>query len=198
VATASSVWAQRTSKTRAEIVEASIALFIEFGFELTTIEDIVRRAGVARRTFFRYFPTKEAVLFSEFKVRQRQALESLERRPLDEPAFVALVRILGEMCDSPLEPVRAEHIRQVVNSSPTLLARQRLVVVDDFGMDLVALLASRDSAYSLLELRALVASVLECNRVATVEYLHGSDRSLREIFDDAVGACRRAWTSLPG
>ncbi len=194
----SSVREERTTQTRSDIVEAAMTLFGESGFDATTIDEIARRAGIGRRTFFRYFPTKEAVLFSEFKARQAYALESLERRPPGESTLPALVAVLGDMCDHPIDPARAARIRRVVHASPALRDRQRLVVVDGFGRDLITILAVRDDSLSELQLRVLVASVLECNTVATMDHLLGADRPVREMFDEAVEACRAAWSSLPG
>ena len=47
---------------RDRLYEASLALFREQGYEETTVDQISRRAGVAKGTFFNYFPTKDAVL----------------------------------------------------------------------------------------------------------------------------------------
>ncbi|SCE06671.1 transcriptional regulator, TetR family [Streptomyces sp. BpilaLS-43] len=47
------------------LVSAAFELFTEHGYDSTTIDDIVRRAGVGRRSFFRYFPTKEEVVFPD-------------------------------------------------------------------------------------------------------------------------------------
>ena len=50
---------------RDALVEAAVALFAEHGFDATTIDDIVARAGVGRRSFFRSFPSKESVVFPD-------------------------------------------------------------------------------------------------------------------------------------
>ncbi|MFJ1796214.1 TetR family transcriptional regulator [Kitasatospora griseola] len=50
---------------RDALVEAAFELFSERGFEQTTVDDIVSLAGVGRRSFFRYFPSKEAVVFPD-------------------------------------------------------------------------------------------------------------------------------------
>ncbi|MGW3956722.1 TetR family transcriptional regulator [Streptomyces sp. NPDC004752] len=47
------------------LVSAAFELFTEHGYDSTTVDDIVRRAGVGRRSFFRYFPTKEEVVFPD-------------------------------------------------------------------------------------------------------------------------------------
>ena len=50
---------------RDALVAAAFQLFLERGYEQTTIDDIVALAGVGRRSFFRYFPSKEDVVFPD-------------------------------------------------------------------------------------------------------------------------------------
>ncbi|MFF9523058.1 TetR family transcriptional regulator [Streptomyces achromogenes] len=50
---------------RDALVAAAFRLFLERGFEQTTVDDIVALAGVGRRSFFRYFPSKEDVVFPD-------------------------------------------------------------------------------------------------------------------------------------
>ncbi|MFJ8477070.1 TetR family transcriptional regulator [Kitasatospora sp. NPDC094011] len=54
---------RKKARTRDSIRTAAFDLFEEQGFEKTTLQQICRRADVAHRTFFRYYPTKEALLF---------------------------------------------------------------------------------------------------------------------------------------
>jgi AcrR family transcriptional regulator len=47
------------------LADAAFDLFHERGFDQTTVEDIVERAGVGRTTFFRHFRSKEQVIFPD-------------------------------------------------------------------------------------------------------------------------------------
>src|SRR5579859_3924418 len=47
----------------ARLVQAALDLFIEKGYEQTTVVEIADRAGVTKSTFFRHFPDKREVLF---------------------------------------------------------------------------------------------------------------------------------------
>jgi AcrR family transcriptional regulator len=50
------------SERRERLYEAALTLFRTQGYETTTVDQITRRAGLAKGTFFNYFPTKDAVL----------------------------------------------------------------------------------------------------------------------------------------
>ncbi|MCT4352234.1 TetR/AcrR family transcriptional regulator [Streptomyces sp. Je 1-79] len=50
---------------RDSLIAAAFQLFLERGYEQTTVDDIVALAGVGRRSFFRYFPSKEDVVFPD-------------------------------------------------------------------------------------------------------------------------------------
>jgi AcrR family transcriptional regulator len=50
---------------RDRLADAALSLFDERGYDQTTVDDIVERAGVGRSTFFRYYGSKEAVVFPD-------------------------------------------------------------------------------------------------------------------------------------
>ncbi|KJE19935.1 transcriptional regulator, TetR family [Frankia torreyi] len=56
-------WSEHKARVRQALVDAALELFAEQGYESTSTEQVAARAGVSARTFFRYFATKESVLF---------------------------------------------------------------------------------------------------------------------------------------
>lgn len=52
--------------TRAELEQVALELFERRGFESTTVDDIAAAAGIGRRTFFRYYASKNDVVWGEF------------------------------------------------------------------------------------------------------------------------------------
>lgn len=55
----------KAAATRALLQEQAMALFVQQGFDETTVAQIAEAAGVSQMTFFRYFPTKDAVVFDD-------------------------------------------------------------------------------------------------------------------------------------
>lgn len=59
------VTTRKAVETRARLQETATRLFAEQGYEATTVEQIVRTAGVSHMTFFRHFATKDAVILDD-------------------------------------------------------------------------------------------------------------------------------------
>jgi AcrR family transcriptional regulator len=70
-----------------EILDAAGRVFAEYGYRKTTIGDIVREAGVARATVYKYFGTKEEIFTAVLKREFREILEAV-RGAIDEESAV--------------------------------------------------------------------------------------------------------------
>jgi mycofactocin system transcriptional regulator len=57
---------RRPSTSRAELERVALDLFTSRGFEATTVEDIAAAAGIGRRTFFRYYASKNDAVWGDF------------------------------------------------------------------------------------------------------------------------------------
>jgi AcrR family transcriptional regulator len=90
---------RKKQRTRQQIVDAAMRLFAARGYHATTIADIAEAAEVAPRTFFSYFPSKEAVVFHNVDRDLDSLADALRHRLPGENAFDALRRWLDSMLD---------------------------------------------------------------------------------------------------
>ncbi|MDA8275873.1 MAG: mycofactocin system transcriptional regulator [Actinomycetota bacterium] len=91
VGPADGVRGRRPRTTRARLAEVALRLFARDGFEATTVDDIADAAGIARRTFFRYYATKADVVWGEFDAELERLRERFRRAPEGLP-IVDVVR----------------------------------------------------------------------------------------------------------
>ncbi|MCR8691221.1 mycofactocin system transcriptional regulator [Rhodococcus pyridinivorans] len=87
---------RRPSTSKEELAAIGIELFMEAGFDETSIDDIAEAAGIARRTFFRYFPSKNEVAWGNFDEHLAGMRASLESIPEDVPLSEALTTALHD------------------------------------------------------------------------------------------------------
>jgi AcrR family transcriptional regulator len=179
--------------TRLALHEAALRLVAERGLDSVSADDIAARADVSPRTFFNYFPTKEAAILSWDEAASDRAREAVVARPPEEDPYTAVSAVLADVLG--LEAAGEVWRRHVllVRELPELLARSHLVrgqmeealaagVAERIGQepeDLVPLVvattvlaASRVAIRSWLaapeatDARAVLAEVLEVQRLS--------------------------------
>lgn len=115
---------RRAEQTRKEIFQAGIDLFVDRGFEATSMADVAAAAGVSRRTVYRYFATKGDIVFEpprEWLVVMNKTLAS--RRDAESTRSVfrrALLAVAVHVQDDAAAVLRAFSI---LASSPELASR---------------------------------------------------------------------------
>lgn len=85
---------RKKTETRQALREAAHRLFAEKGFSRTTIDDITEAADVSRRTFFRYYSSKEDLLRVDVADLLPAMLAALRARPASEAPLAAIVAAL--------------------------------------------------------------------------------------------------------
>ncbi|MEO3781837.1 TetR family transcriptional regulator [Actinocorallia sp. B10E7] len=80
----------KKQRTRLALIDAALELFLDRGYEHTTIDEIAAAADVSQRTFFRYFATKEDVVTDLILQYDARLLERVRARPEDEPVPAVL------------------------------------------------------------------------------------------------------------
>jgi AcrR family transcriptional regulator len=106
---------------RQEIARAAWLLFAERGYEDTTVDEIARAAGISRRSFFRYFSSKEDVVVGTTDALAEDVLAEFARRPAGEPPLLAIERALKPAIETRLaDAAEARAIVSLLRESRTL------------------------------------------------------------------------------
>jgi AcrR family transcriptional regulator len=116
---------RKKDHTRQALVDAARDLFLEHGFDSVTVDEIAVRAQVSRRTFFRYFPTKEAAALPNRDVWLAE-FQSLLAKPSGESAYDTVRRAVLSMTATfaqNRETLVAQH--RIANGASSLIAYQR-------------------------------------------------------------------------
>lgn len=123
----STLLARKQESVRHAICDHASKLLFEQGFHETTIDDIAKAASIGRRTFFRYFETKEDMVLWKFDQFARRALHVLAQRPAREPSLLALQHALTEASEFyNHEPAQTLAILRMTEATPSLFAQQLL------------------------------------------------------------------------
>jgi mycofactocin system transcriptional regulator len=81
---------RRRSTTREHIADVAIGLFVERGFSEVSVDDIAQAAGIARRSVFRYYASKNAIPWGDFDAHLQHLTELLGHDDPDMPLGDAL------------------------------------------------------------------------------------------------------------
>jgi len=185
---------RKKDATRQLIEDVAWDLFSTQGFDATTVQQIADRANVAPRTFFRYFPTKEAVLYPELDGLLSRLAETFAERPRDEPALVAMLNafdaVNGEIStDAGRQLERHELLkRSTAGGSSTF-------VYDRIGAAVAAMVRERHHAEPDVEVRARLAAGL-VSTVMTVATEQWLARGGSTTIDEEARRCMEILRSL--
>ncbi len=119
--------ARQLQRTKQALKQAALDLFAQRGYDATAVSDIATAAGVTERTFFRHFPTKDAVLFSESHERFEVLAAALAAH-VDPaaPTWSAIRDALRSFAVDVQEiDERVDLISRLVINAPTLAIRLR-------------------------------------------------------------------------
>jgi mycofactocin system transcriptional regulator len=81
---------RRPSTTQDHITAVALELFASRGFDDVSVDDLAQAAGIARRTLFRYYSSKNAIPWGDFDAHLDHMRELLDALPPDVPVGTAL------------------------------------------------------------------------------------------------------------
>jgi AcrR family transcriptional regulator len=164
----------RRRSTHEALRRVALAQFASRGFANVTVTRLAAEAGVTERTFFRHFPSKEAVLFQDYDTHLEWLADALAQRPTSESLFDAVLASVESF------PHDLEVVRQAAIARSTLISAERIaahlrVVQSSFARVLTDFIKTRHADVPNLELVAEVAGAALAAALVTAVQKWGDD-----------------------
>jgi AcrR family transcriptional regulator len=116
---------RKRQQTRERLTRAAMALFLERGFEATTLDDIAAAADISRRSFFHYFDSKEDVVFAWHEEITAALVAEIAARPASESMLAAAENAIAAMVRQ-IEPGETIAMARLKRDNPALQARDQV------------------------------------------------------------------------
>ena len=178
-------------------MQAALDLFVEQGYDATSVGQIAQRAGLTQRTFYNHYPDKREVLFGLSHLFQAEAIASFRAAAEAMPPPAALMHALQVVCESMFQDQRPTVARRLstIRANPELqereLAKQAALaealgeVLQETGMD-------PDTA-----VLTAGAALLVQQTAVDIWIRPGERRTLRELMPQTLQALRGTLLAQP-
>lgn len=190
---------RRPSTSRAELERVALDLFTSRGFDQTTVDDIAAAAGIGRRTFFRYYASKNDAVWGDFDIqldRLRRFFDGCDPAlPMMEAVHDAVLTF--NRVDADQVPWHRRRMRLILNTpalqahSTPMYARWRAVIAE-FAADRVGA-GRQDLLPQLIAYAALGAAVASYE-----QWLRDEDAELEPLLDEAMAELARGFGGHEG
>ncbi|MEV6276879.1 mycofactocin system transcriptional regulator [Nocardia sp. NPDC051832] len=184
--------------TKRELELIAMRLFSAHGFDNTTVEQIAAAAGISGRTFFRYFPTKAEVLWSQFDDEIAALEAAFATIPDDVPMMTAVRRVVVSANTYRAEDIPELRTRMHLIATVPALAATAGAHYDAWERAVSAFAARRlGAAEDALIPLAVGRSTLATARAAFDAWVARADADLTVYLDQALSALQRGFSELP-
>jgi AcrR family transcriptional regulator len=117
-------WDRRRRLVSLDIEFIALGVFAEHGFDATTVDEVAKAAGISESTFFRYFASKDDVLFAAPRRVGQRMCEGVLQRPPGEPLLAAWRAVISDDSLITADDLRSVALlKQIVQRSPSALPR---------------------------------------------------------------------------
>jgi len=185
---------RRPSTSRAELERVALDLFTSRGFEETTVDDVAAAAGIGRRTFFRYYASKNDTVWGDFDVQLEKLRRWFDECSPDVPLMDAVhsaVLTFNRLPKSE-EPWHRRRMALILNTpalqahSTHMYARWRATIAEFVAKRTGA--RTEDIVPQLIAYATLGAAV-----AAYEQWLRDEDAELEPLLDLAMGELKRGF-----
>jgi AcrR family transcriptional regulator len=178
---------------QAEVAAIAVGLFLDRGFEETTVDDICAAAEISRSTFFRYFPSKEDALFGRSADAGRTLLAALAARPIDEKPWTALRHAFApRLAEIAQAGEYARRLTRLIVTTPALAARHRdknAIWLELLRPEVARRIGADPDDGSDPRTDAIISAALGCLDAALTAWTSNDQtRELPELLDRAMNA----------
>jgi AcrR family transcriptional regulator len=182
--------ARNRARTRRALIDAAIERFAEEGFDAVRVEHIADAAGVSPRTFFRYFPTKEDVVFADYED-EFDVWDEVTARPRPGEPLLETIRRGSHrvVADYEADAQRWDRWFALVLAEPALQRRMLESQARLRARATEALARLMDVEATDPRPAALASAAMAATEAASrAWYAAGKPRPRREVVDDAIDA----------
>jgi AcrR family transcriptional regulator len=181
---------RKRAKTLARIQNEAMRLFMERGFEHTTLDDIAEAAEVSRRSLFDYFSSKEDIVFSARPDFPKFMAEAVGQRPVKEPLLDMVENAMLDVSASYVSP-ETRKLACLIRDTPSLSARDQ-AKYGEVERGLARALADRKSLPETdIGCRVTAAVAIGILKLVLETWLTGKDLGPEQHFKAAFKTLRR-------
>lgn len=185
---------RKKARTRATIRDHAMRLFQEQGYPATTIEQIADAAEVSPSTFFRYFPSKEAVVLADDL--DPELFQALRDQP-EQLSLLAAVRAAIHEIYQRLTPQQWRHEQNrhaLIFAVPEL----RAAMIDEFARtsgELTAAIADRvGRPREDFEVKVFTGALLGALAIVTYTWMSANPQDYLDRLDAALSQLERGFS----
>ena len=181
---------RKKERTREALEAAALDLFERKGFDHTTVDEIVDTCDVSRRTFFRYFSSKEEVFKGDQDEKAAMVATLLAQRPADEPALESVRVVILGICSQLGDDREASLRRMRIAAASHDLHQLEVEGYDSRTDGLVNALLARSNAPveadSRLQMRLVIGAAMVVMRSVAEQWMADDGRGdLVQMVDHA-------------
>lgn len=194
VAVAGGLRERKKRETKKRLTEKGIALFLEKGFDHTTLDEIAAAAGISRRTFFYYFTSKDEVLLSLQSGIGEMLADEVRRAPATSTPIDAVREAAVGVCNA-IPTHDMIEMDRLMRTSPSVQARKQASYVQQEGEIYEALRERWPEPERSMALRVVAMLSVGAMRIAGDIFNREQGTRpmvdvLREAFDSVVREVR--------
>lgn len=187
------------STTHDRVADIALDLFARQGFEQTTVEEIAAAVGVGRRTIFRYFPSKNDMVWGDFDWVLGRLREGLAERGPEVPMMEALRHAAVVSNSYEPEQLPGLRIRMTLITRVPALQGHSMIRYAAWRRVVAEWAAERlDQRHDDLLPQAIAYAALGTAMAAFTRWVRAPDEDLERCLDDAFGALASGFSLEPG